>query len=263
MISLIPMAGRGHRFVEEGYQVPKPFIPILEKPMFAAALESFPKARKTFFVCLQEHASNPVFRESIQSVCGDASVLVVDAVTQGQACTCLLAEPHLPLDESLLISSIDYQIVFDQKAFALLAEDPSVDVLIFTFQLRFMTYSKPEQYAYCLADESGRVLKVVEKQLISHTPELDPAVVGTFYYRRASDFIGASKKMIEAGKRVNNEYYVGTSINELIAEGKNVRVFPVDKFICFGTPLDVRLFEAWAGFFSHEPSHPFQKYKGD
>lgn len=259
MISLIPMAGRGNRFAEEGYSVAKPFIPVLQKPMFAAAIRSFPKARKTVFVCLQEHAADPVFQEVSRLVCEDPTLVTLNETTEGQACTCLLAEPHLVPEEALLISSIDYQITFQEQAFARLAADPTVDVLVFTFQLKFMTYSRPDQYAYCLTDEHGKVLKVVEKQLISTTPELDPAVVGSFYYRRAEDFLRSSKSMIRQGKRVNNEFYVGTSINELIAEGKNVRVFPVDKFICFGTPLDVRLFDAWADFFHHEPLHPFQR----
>ena len=51
MVSLIPMAGLGSRFTQDGYRLPKPFIPILGMPMFMAALRSFPEAAKYVFLC--------------------------------------------------------------------------------------------------------------------------------------------------------------------------------------------------------------------
>ena len=47
---IMPMAGLGQRFVEEGYHTPKPLIEIKGKPMFMAVLDDLPKADIYVFV---------------------------------------------------------------------------------------------------------------------------------------------------------------------------------------------------------------------
>ena len=39
---IIPMSGIGQRFMEKGYKVPKPLIPISGKPMVQHVIEMFP-----------------------------------------------------------------------------------------------------------------------------------------------------------------------------------------------------------------------------
>ena len=89
------------------------------------------------------------------------------------------------------------------------------------------------------------VVEVVEKQTISDQPRYDPAVVGSFYFARGKDFVRGAESMIAADCRVNGEFYVGTSINQLIRQGLTVRTFPVEKFLSFGDPLELRVFQAW------------------
>ena len=47
---IIPMAGLGQRFVDEGYQTTKPLIPVSEKPMVIQATNDFPSASNYVFV---------------------------------------------------------------------------------------------------------------------------------------------------------------------------------------------------------------------
>ncbi len=262
MISLVPMAGRGSRFISDGYRLPKPFIPIAGKPMFVAALNSFLPADKYIFICQGEFLQKYPFAEELQKYFANSVTLSVDEVTQGQACTCLLAEKHLDMGEELLISSIDYQTIYDEEALASMLADETIDVIIFTFQSGSTCLKAPEAFAYCRTDrDSDRVIEVVEKRTISDTPELDPAVVGTFYYRHAIQFVPGAKQMIERNIRVNNEFYVGTSINQLIEQGLNVRIFPIKKFISFGDPLELQLYQAWEEYFYNEPNHPYNGWQ--
>ena len=260
MISLIPMAGRGSRFVQENYSLPKPFIPIMGLPMFVASIKSFPPADKFIFICRKSFLEKYPFEDEARRNFPDCEILSVERVTEGQACTCLLAEPHMDPSKSLLISSIDYQLVYDEVAFERMRVDESIDLVVFTFQTRSITKKNPNAFAYCRV-EGDRVVEVVEKRTISDKPELDPAVVGTFYYRRAGDFVRGAKEMIRKDIRVNNEFYVGTSINQLIKENLNVRVFPVDKFVSFGDPFEVHLYQAWEEYFYNEKTHPYHGFK--
>jgi len=48
--------------------------------------------------------------------------------------------------------------------------------------------------------------------------------------------------MIEKNIRTNNEFYVTPVYNELIADGKKVISFPVNKMWSLGTPKEVENF---------------------
>ena len=74
-------------------------------------------------------------------------------------------------------------------------------------------------------------------------PGNDPIIVGTFTFRKMSDFRRCVKRMKAREGRINGEYYVDTAINDAIALGFNCKVFNVDYYICWGTPNDLKTFE--------------------
>ena len=49
------MAGLGKRFVDDGYNVPKPLIEIDGLPMVVQAAITLPPADKWIFICREEH----------------------------------------------------------------------------------------------------------------------------------------------------------------------------------------------------------------
>ena len=256
MISLIPMAGRSRRFKEDGYNLPKPFIPIMGMPMFKAAINSFPPSDKHIIICQKQFVERYSFEKQTKKFLPSCKIITVKGITEGQASTCLLAENDFENYEPLMISSCDYQLVYDQKKYEKLLNDITIDVIVWTFKIGQISKKNPEAFAYCRTD-GMRITKIVEKEVISNTPNLDPAVVGTFTFRNAIDFVHAAKKMITKNIRVNGEFYVGTSINQLIEMGKNVVVFPVEKFISFGDPYELQLYQYWEDFFFHEEEHPY------
>jgi dTDP-glucose pyrophosphorylase len=256
MINLIPLAGKGNRFFLERYNIPKPFIPIQGQPMIAASIGSFPKADTNILICLNEHVLKYKFGERLSEFLPNAEILAIDGVTEGQACTCLLAEKMLHPDKGLFIASCDYQTLYDAEKYQQLLENETVDVIIWTFKINSIKKSDPRHFAYCRV-ESDRVLEVVEKKIISDTPHLDHAVVGSFTYKTAGLFVRGAKQMIKKNIRVNNEFYVGTSINQLIQDGCKVVVFEVDKFISFGNPFELKVMQFWEDYFNHLEDHPY------
>ena len=50
IVNLIPMAGEGQRFKNEGYKLPKPLIEIDGVPMVIKALKSLPLADKNILI---------------------------------------------------------------------------------------------------------------------------------------------------------------------------------------------------------------------
>jgi len=59
----------------------------------------------------------------------------------------------------------------------------------------------------------------------------------------------ATNEMFKNKKTINNEYYVGNSINELIRNKYTVLPFQVDQYICLGTPRDLDVYKFWYNIF--------------
>jgi dTDP-glucose pyrophosphorylase len=257
MINLIPMAGAGSRFFRQSYRVPKPFVSVMGKPAFLAAVDSFPKADSYIFLCLKEHISKYNLKENIAKHYPFYNIISIDQVTEGQACTCLLAEPFFNKNEGLFIASCDYQMIYDEQKYQALLEDSSIDVIIWTFRIGALKMANPNAFAYCKR-KGNQVIEVVEKRTISDDPYNDPAVVGSFSYRTCNLFTQGAKKMIKKNIRVNNEFYVGTSINQLIEAGAKVVTFDIDKFISFGDPFELASLQYWEDYFDSLEDHPYK-----
>src|SRR6266498_4033367 len=100
-VNLIPLAGKGKRFADEGYKLPKPAILVDGVPMVIAATRSLPQADKYIFICLKEHATKYNIDKTIKKYYPKAVIISLNQITEGQASTCLLAEPHIDPEAEL------------------------------------------------------------------------------------------------------------------------------------------------------------------
>jgi dTDP-glucose pyrophosphorylase len=73
-------------------------------------------------------------------------------------------------------------------------------------------------------DEREQVCEAAEKKPISNH-----AIAGLYYFAKAKDFIEAGMRTIEKGAAVNGKYYISSTLNELILDGKKLVAYPVDK----------------------------------
>ncbi|MBB4096133.1 nucleotidyltransferase [Ochrobactrum pecoris] len=261
---LIPMAGAGSRFSEAGYKTHKPIIPVSSRhrnahvPMVVAAVEDLPvnvDADDThlIFVARDFHVRDgvcDVLRERFPR----AQFITVDALTEGQASTCLLARSLINNDKPLLIAACDNGMDIAREVFAKAAQ--ASEVIIFTFRHNEAVLAKPQAYGWIKAQDT-RATGVSIKVPISQTPMEDHAVVGTFWFRRGSDFVAAADQMIAADDRINGEFYVDQVMDYLINAGRDVRVTEVARYHCWGTPSDYEAYENtlayWSSFIQNEP----------
>ncbi len=255
MIALIPMAGEGSRFQQEGYTTPKPLLDVLGKPMVIQAAASLPVADQYIFICRAFHIAEYHIDQALRQYYPEAEIITVDALTEGQASTCLLAKDLINNNQELLIGASDNGMQYDRARFNEATKD--VDCLVFTFRNNVTVVPKPQQYGWVAVDEDLVATKVSVKVPISPDPIHDHAVVGAFWFKNGSLFVDAAERMIEKNRRVNNEFYVDECINEVIEAGYRVKVFEIDQYVCWGTPNDLRTFMYWESFFRQESFHPY------
>jgi dTDP-glucose pyrophosphorylase len=239
MILLMPMAGEGKRFREAGFDTPKPFIQLNGKPMFLNAVECLPKADRHVFIAAREIPGNllPVGSETIY----------VNNTTAGQASTCLLAKSLIDNEEPLLIAACDNGLQFSMNSFAALAKE--ADCIVFTFRHHPAVLPHPEQYGWVNV-QGNEVLSVSCKKQLGDDPFNDHAITGAFWFAHGKYFVKAAEKMISENRKVNNEFYVDECINDVLAAKLRVKVLEVDKYICWGTPNDLKTYLYWQNYYS-------------
>jgi dTDP-glucose pyrophosphorylase len=243
------MAGAGQRFVKAGFTVPKPLIPVGGVPMAVRAARSLPAADQWLFVCREEHLRQARIEAVLQQHFAGAVIIGVEELTQGQVCTCLLAKPHLRADDALTIGACDNAMTYAPAALKNLQADPQVDAWIWTFRHNPAVLQNPRMYGWVAVDRQNYVQRVSCKVPLSDTPMNDHAVIGAFTFKRAADFLACSEAAVAANRRINGEFYMDEAMNVAIESGLKVKVFEVDRYICWGTPQDVALYDYWRDYF--------------
>jgi bifunctional N-acetylglucosamine-1-phosphate-uridyltransferase/glucosamine-1-phosphate-acetyltransferase GlmU-like protein len=256
-VNLVPLAGRGKRFADEGYTTPKPLIAVSGKPMIVQAATALPAAEEQIFVCLQEHLQAAPLEATLRENFNHAQVIGINAVTEGQACTCAIGAARVDQNAPLTIGACDNGMLYDAAAYEALRARPDVDAIIWTFKNHPSAKINPQMYGWVAVDEHNEATAVCVKKAISASPENDHAIVGTFYFKRAAYFSAGLAHLLKNNIRVNNEFYVDSLCGALIDLGFNVHVFEVDFYVCWGTPNDLRTFNYWQSFFHKCSWHPY------
>ena len=256
---VILMAGAGKRFSDEGYRVPKPYIPVDDSFMVRRSAEELPRGDRYLFITRRELGS-PEGEAALTNAFPGAEIKVIEELTQGQACTALLAEPFWDPEGPLLIGACDHSILWDPSVLKPLIEGPGAcDSLIFTYRHNPMVRRNPKMYGWVETDRSGRARRVSVKVPLAGDPAEHHAIIGSFWFKKARYFSEHAKKMIAEDSRINGEFYIDQCINYLIKAGLDVRVFEVGKYASWGTPNDLRTYEYWQRFFKQAWFHPYGK----
>ncbi len=227
---LIPMAGAGSRFAKEGYTFPKPLIDVAGKPMIQTVVENLDFDCEYIFLVRREHIESfDGLLNTLEVITnGRFKYVVVDELTEGAACTALLAEKYIDTDEDLLIANSDQYIEYLSQNFISLKNITNVDGIVFTFN------AVHPKWSFVRTNSRGYVIEVAEKKPISNI-----ATCGIYWYRRGSDFVKYTKQMVDKNIRVNNEFYIAPVYNELINDNKTLIPFYVHKMWGLGTPEDL------------------------
>jgi HAD superfamily hydrolase (TIGR01509 family) len=228
---LIPMAGAGSRFQAAGYTFPKPLIEVKGKPMIQVVVENLNIDANFIYVVQKEHREKYNLDTLLNLITPGCKIVETDGMTEGAACTALLAKEHIDVEAPLFFANSDQFVEWDSNEFLYKMNETNADGGIVSFKA---THPK---WSFAKVDENGLVTEVAEKNPIS-----DIATVGYYYWKHGSDFVKYAEQMIEKNIRVNNEFYVCPVFNEAIADCKKIKTFDIPKMWGIGTPEDLDVF---------------------
>jgi len=228
---LIPMAGAGSRFQQAGYTFPKPLIDVKGKPMIQTVVDNLNIKANYVYVVQKEHREKYNLDTLLNLITPKCKIVEVDKITEGAACTALLAKEYIDKDTPLFFANSDQFVEWDSNEFLYKMNETDADGGIVTFRA---THPK---WSFAKIDEQGLVTEVAEKNPIS-----DIATVGYYYWKKGSDFVKYAEDMIEKDIRVNNEFYVCPVFNQAIEDNKEIRTFDIPKMWGLGTPEDLKYY---------------------
>lgn len=235
---VIPMAGRGSRFENVGFTEPKPLIPVFGQAMIKLVIDNLKPKNCEFqfiFICRQDTLENYSIAEKLETWAPGSKIIPVNQITDGAACTVLLAEKYINNDFPLMIANCDQWIDIDINLYLEKIMHSNLDGLIMTMK------ANHEKWSFIRLDPQNNITEVVEKKVVS-----DEATVGIYNFKRGSDFVKAAYRMIDKNLRVNGEFYVAPTYNELINEGAKLGYFNIGSeargMYGLGTPEDLAKF---------------------
>ncbi|HET8686083.1 MAG TPA: glycosyltransferase family 2 protein [Methanosarcina sp.] len=235
---VIPMAGAGSRFAKAGYSDPKPLIKVHQTEMILAVIRNLaPKDRdhRFIFIAQEEHIRRYHLNEKLSAWAPNSVVIAINGITEGAACTALFAKDLINTHDALMIANSDQYIDIDIEEYLNFGDENAFDGLIMTMK------ANDPKWSYVGLDDNKLVNNVVEKEVIS-----DEATVGIYNFKHGRDFVRAAEQMIASNLRVNGEFYVAPTYNQLIQEQAKVGIFNIGSeangMYGLGIPADLDLF---------------------
>lgn len=229
---LIPMAGAGSRFFQAGYTFPKPLISIKNLTMIEVVLKSLNIDGNFIFIVRKEDIDKFNINYFLKNLKKKCKIVILDELTEGAACSALLAKNYINNENPLMIANSDQYIEWDPIDFMYkVNNNKDISGGILTFK------SNHPKWSYVKVNNKLYVTKTVEKKPIS-----DRATVGVYYWSKGSDFVNSVEEMIKVNDRTNNEFYICPSFNYLIKKNKKILEYKIDEMWGLGTPEDLKYF---------------------
>jgi dTDP-glucose pyrophosphorylase len=196
---VVPMAGRGSRFVKEGFMDPKPLIPLAEKRMIQVVINNLKPecAHRFIFICQKQHIIDYKLDNLLSEWAPGCEVVAINGITEGAACTVLCAEQFINNNDPLMIANSDQWVDVDINDYLNYMTSNNLDGLIMTMK------ADDPKWSFVELNTANFVTRVVEKEVVS-----DEATVGIYNYKKGSDFCSNAKKMLARNERSNGEFYV-------------------------------------------------------
>ena len=259
---IMPMAGRGERFVREGYSKPKPMIEVSGKPMVLQSINFLGKFKNNCLVSRKDLKSSTKFNDLIKTYKGNVFIKNLEELSQGQANSCYSGLQYLNTktnvqNHHITFGACDVGVIFNYNKLKLLLKDKEVDLIVWSRKTTASATKKPEMYGW-IKDKNNLITSTSIKKPFK-TKNNTSIITGIFTFKNQNVFQLGYQGLITKKSTINGEYYLDSIINELLKTGKKCVVFQVDHYLSWGTPNELKTFEYWESCFNLWKNHPYKK----
>lgn len=223
---VIPMAGRGQRFIDAGYATPKPLLKIDNQFIIKHIIDTMRLPGAEFiFIIRKDMVDGFQFDKVLKEIEPNAKIVVIDEITQGSICTVLKAKEHFDDECPVIIKDCDQIINWTPEHFIEFVSRRKADGAIINI------HTDRPNYSFSRVNPEGIIIETAEKSVISNYGS-----VGIYYFAKGKELIKYAQKMIEKNVRVNNEFYTAPVYNQYIQDFKTIIHYPIAEMFQLGTP---------------------------
>lgn len=260
--SVIPMAGMGQRFKNEGYDKTKPLIPVSGLPMVIQATKDLPESNQYIFVLRSDMFGYEDVKIELKKNFTNVHIKTIDSITDGQARTAIIGVDEIDNiaanDTSpVTIGVCDSGAIYDQKKFQEYLQSDDIDLIVWGIRGYSNAIRNPEMFGWIDSDIENLIKNVSVKKPLDD-PSNDPIILGIFTFKSKDIFKKVTNSLIERDGKVNDEFYMDSCIEDAINLGLKCVLFEVESYLCWGTPNDLKTFEYWQSCFHLWSSHPYR-----
>ncbi|MFI5361781.1 MAG: NTP transferase domain-containing protein [Elusimicrobiota bacterium] len=255
---VIPMAGTGQRFKDAGYKEIKPLLDVAGRPLISRLIEKFPRDWRFVFVCNEEHLKTTRLSQVLLAAAPEAEIVAIAPHKLGPVHTVREGFRALRDDLPTFVNYCDFSFSWDPAHFLDFAALTECDGALLCYRGFHPHALSPTLYAYC-REEGGRVKEVREKGHFTPDRSREYASSGTYFFGSgalARKYFAVAE---DSGPNHKGEYYVSLVYNPMIADGLDVRVYEIPRFLQWGTPEDLEDYLYWHRAFerlAHEEAPP-------
>lgn len=243
---ILPMAGTGDRFVKAGYTDPKPLIKVNGKRIIEYIVEMFDPNDDFIFICNETHLKTTEMESIILSLCPKARIISIPNHKKGPVFTVLDSKvtDYLDDEEEVIVTYCDNPYLWDYEDFKKTVKEKNSDGCILS-HTGFHPHRLSPTFMAHIKDNDLNVLEVKEKEPYTDNFWEEQASTGTYYFKKGKYVKKYFQDLIDLNINYKGEFYVTLIYNLLIKDGLRVDAYPTEFVMVFGTPEEVRTFEAW------------------
>ena len=227
---VVPMAGRGQRFLDKGISTPKPLIEIDSKPFIEHVIDSVSFEKANFYFLIREkHLIENNFNEIFKKKKIKYKIIPVNKDTEGAACTVLLGTKEIKNDFPLIVKDCDQIMNWSKKNFLEFVNRKKIDGALVTVPTKNPGFSYVE-----LSDDMSTVSRTKEKEIVSSFGN-----TGCYYFSKTKEYDYYANLMIKKNIRVKDEFYISQVYNEYILDNKKIVHYPIAEIFSINTPTEL------------------------
>lgn len=241
---IIPMAGTGNRFVQKGYNLPKPLIKIGDKKIIEYVLDCFSASDDYVFICNEEHVKNTDIKKVLLSLRPNSTIITIPQHKLGPVHSLKFSYEFIKDNEEIIVSYCDNPFIWDYEDFLKHVKNNKLDGCIITHS-GFHPHSLNSTKMAFLKVKENLLVEIKEKECYTDNHLKEHASTGAYYFKNGKILKKYCNELIKKNINYNGEFYVTLVYNLLVKDSLKVGFYDTPFVTVFGTPEEVESFNAW------------------
>lgn len=258
---IIPMSGLGQRFIDAGFEDPKPLIMVDGKPIIEHVCNLFPGEDKFTFICNSKHLAETNMRHVLKNIKPNANIVEIPNHKKGPVFAVSQIE-NLIEDEEVIVNYCDFGTYWNYSDFLKHTRDRNADGAIPSYKGFHPHMLGTTNYAF-IREKKQWMLEIKEKEPFTNNRMNEFASNGTYYFKKGSYVKKYFSELIDRDINLDGEYYVSLVYNLLVNDGLKVSIYNVQHMLQWGTPEDVDEYSTWSNYFKNAITNETKKKSHD